>query len=111
MFALSLTSKLKSLIGQPALLELLPSDSRMLRPFHGHITDVALEVSDGGLARYRLVIEPWLAFLAFRQGAYVFQNKTVVQIVEGRPIGRPVGQRRHPHPPSTDGPAPARHAE
>jgi uncharacterized protein involved in type VI secretion and phage assembly len=103
MSALSLTSKLKTLIGQPALLELLPSDS--------HITDVALEVSDGGLARYRLVIEPWLAFLAFRQDAYVFQNKTVVQIVEGRPIGRPVGQRRHPHPPSTDGPAPARHAE
>jgi uncharacterized protein involved in type VI secretion and phage assembly len=39
-------------------LELLPSDSRiLLRPFHGHITDVALDGSDGGLARYRLVIE------------------------------------------------------
>ena len=75
--------ELKSLIGQPALLELLPSDSRTaLRPFHGHLTDVALEGSDGGLARYRLVIEPWLAFLAHRQDSFVFQGKTVVQIVD-----------------------------
>ena len=75
--------ELKSLIGQPALLELLPADSRTtLRPFHGHITDVALEGSDGGLARYRLVIEPWLAFLAHRQDSFVFQGKTVVQIVD-----------------------------
>ena len=75
--------ELKSLIGQPALLELLPSDSRtQLRPFHGHITSVALEGSDGGLARYRLVIEPWLAFLGHRQDSFVFQGKTVVQIVD-----------------------------
>jgi type VI secretion system secreted protein VgrG len=75
--------ELKSLIGQPALLELLPSDSRTtLRPFHGHVTQAELLGSDGGLARYRLVIEPWLSFLAHRQDAYVFQNKTVVQIVE-----------------------------
>ena len=49
----------KSLIGQPALLELLTSQSRTaLRPFHGHITRAELLGSDGGLARYRLVIEP-----------------------------------------------------
>ncbi len=30
----------------------------------------------------RLVIEPWLSFLAHRTDAYVFQRKTVVQIVE-----------------------------
>jgi type VI secretion system secreted protein VgrG len=75
--------ELKSLIGQPALLELLPSSSRTtLRPFHGHITEAALVGSDGGLARYRLVIEPWLSLLRHRVDAYVFQRKTVVQIVE-----------------------------
>ena len=47
------------LIGQPALLELLTSQSRTaLRPFYGHITRAELLGSDGGLARYRLVIEP-----------------------------------------------------
>jgi type VI secretion system secreted protein VgrG len=75
--------ELKSLIGQPALLELLTPQSRTaLRPFHGHITEAALLGSDGGLARYRLVIEPWLSFLAHRTDAYVFQSKTVIQIID-----------------------------
>jgi type VI secretion system secreted protein VgrG len=75
--------ELKSLIGQPALLELLTPQSRTaLRPFHGHITQAALLGSDGGLARYRLVIEPWLSFLAHRTDAYVFQSQTVIQIIE-----------------------------
>jgi type VI secretion system secreted protein VgrG len=75
--------ELKSLIGQPALLELLTPQSRTaLRPFHGHITQAALLGSDGGLARYRLVIEPWLSFLAHRTDAYVFQRQTVIQIIE-----------------------------
>jgi type VI secretion system secreted protein VgrG len=51
-------------------------------PFHGHVTEAALEGSDGGLARYRLVIEPWLSVLGHRIDAFVFQRKTVVQIVE-----------------------------
>ena len=75
--------ELKSLIGQPALVELLTQSSRSeLRPFHGHITHVALVGSDGGLARYRLVIEPWLAFLGHRQDSWVFQRQTVQQIVD-----------------------------
>ena len=49
---------------------------------NGHITQAALLGSDGGLARYRLVIEPWLSFLAHRTDAYVFQRKTVVQIID-----------------------------
>ena len=75
--------ELKSLIGQPALVELLTQHSRVaLRPWHGHITKAELLGSDGGLARYRLTIEPWLAFLAQRQDSWVFQNQTVQQIVE-----------------------------
>lgn len=54
----------EQLNGQPALLELLCQDSRSeLRPWHGHVVAAALVGSDGGLARYRLVIEPWLALL------------------------------------------------
>jgi type VI secretion system secreted protein VgrG len=66
---------------QPALIKLEQADAS-LRPWHGHITDVALVGSDGGLARYRLTIEPWLAFLAHRQDSWVFQDASVIDIVE-----------------------------
>lgn len=47
----------KSLIGQPALLELLTSTSRdKLRPFHGHITSVESLRADGGFARYAITM-------------------------------------------------------
>lgn len=75
--------ELKQLIGQPALLELLCQDSRtQLRPWHGHVVSAALVGSDGGLARYRLVIEPWLAALAHRVDSFVFQDMTVPQIID-----------------------------
>ena len=47
----------KQLIGQSVCIELLTQQSRTeLRPWHGHVTSVAMVGSDGGLARYRLVI-------------------------------------------------------
>lgn len=71
------------LLGQPVLLELLTSQSRTeLRPFHGHVTSFRLLGSDGGLARYELVIEPWLAFLRHRTDAWTFQNQSVLDILE-----------------------------
>ena len=71
------------LLGQPVLLELLTADSRTdLRPFHGHVTACELLGGNGGLARYRLVIEPWLAFLRQRIDSYAFQDMSVVEIVE-----------------------------
>lgn len=74
---------LDALLGQPVLLELLTADSHTdLRPFHGHVTAIEREGSNGGLARYRLVVEPWLAFLRQRVDSYVFQDKTVMEIVE-----------------------------
>jgi len=75
--------ELKTLIGQPALVELLCQDSRTdLRPWHGHIVAAALMGSDGGLARYRLVIEPWLGALAHKTDAWVFQGLSVPQILD-----------------------------
>jgi type VI secretion system secreted protein VgrG len=75
--------ELKGLIGQPVRLDLLTQQSAVvLRPFHGHVTAFALLGSDGGLARYRLTIEPWLGLLAHRQDAWVFQNRTAPQIVD-----------------------------
>jgi type VI secretion system secreted protein VgrG len=75
--------ELKTLIGQPVLLELLTQASRVaLRPFHGHVTSFTLLGSDGGLARYRLIVEPWLAFAAHTQDSRVFQSMSVPAIVD-----------------------------
>lgn len=75
--------RLKDLIGQPVRVDLLTGQSLgALRPFHGHVTAFALLGSDGGLARYKLTIEPWLSVLAHRQDAWVFQDKTVMEILD-----------------------------
>ncbi|MGY0612483.1 type VI secretion system Vgr family protein [Luteimonas sp. A501] len=69
------------LLGQPVLLE-LRTDAGGMRPFHGHVTAFELLGSNGGLARYGLVIEPWLALLRQRVDSYAFQDKSVVEIIE-----------------------------
>lgn len=74
---------LKSLIGQPVLLELLTAHSRdELRPFHGHVTAVEMVGANGGFARYYLTLEPWTAFLAHGRDSRIFQGKTVVDIID-----------------------------
>ncbi|GGC17992.1 type VI secretion system Vgr family protein [Pseudoduganella buxea] len=83
--ALSLDANLplKSLIGQPALLQLMTAHSRdVLRPFHGHLTAVEHCGADGGLARYRLTLEPWTRFAAMGRDSRVFQDMTVFDIID-----------------------------
>ncbi|MDO9235182.1 MAG: type VI secretion system Vgr family protein [Aquabacterium sp.] len=70
-------------IGQPVLLELLTAQSlNSLRPFHGHVLAFELLGADGGYARYRLQVGSWLDFLRYRTDAWLFQDKSVVQITE-----------------------------
>ena len=74
---------LKSLLGQPVLLELMTAASRdQLRPFHGHVTALRMLGADGGLARYELSIGPWYAFLAAGRDSRVFQDQTVFDILD-----------------------------
>lgn len=74
---------LTALLGQPVRLDLQTSASRTeLRPFHGHVTAIAKLGANGGFARYRLTIEPWLAFLGYNQDNYLFQDKSVIQIID-----------------------------
>jgi type VI secretion system secreted protein VgrG len=82
--ALSLDAALplKSLLGQPVLLELLADASGSLRPFHGHVTAAELCGADGGLARYRLTISPWSDFLALGRDSRVFQDMSVPDIID-----------------------------
>lgn len=72
-----------ALLGQAVRIDLLTQRSRTeLRPFHGHVTVFERVGANGGLARYRLVVEPWLAFLRYRRDSYLFQDLSVVEIVE-----------------------------
>jgi type VI secretion system VgrG family protein len=73
---------LKSLLGQPVLLELLAGPFQDVRPFHGHVTAAEMTGANGGLARYALTIEPWTAFLALGRDSRVFQDKSVVDIID-----------------------------
>ena len=71
---------LRTLLGQPALLELqTPSGPRH---FHGHITSAEATGADGGMARYRLLVEPWTAFLCHTRDSRIFQDMTVFEILD-----------------------------
>jgi len=74
---------LPKLLGQPLRLDLQTSASRtVLRPFHGHVTAASRLGANGGFARYRLVIEPWLSFVGNNRDHYLFQDKSVIEIVD-----------------------------
>jgi type VI secretion system secreted protein VgrG len=71
------------LMGRSVRLDLQTSFSRSEpRPFHGHVTRFERVGANGGFARYRLTIEPWLAFLGMRRDSFVFQDKTVIEIID-----------------------------
>lgn len=74
---------LKSLLGQPVLLELLTNMPALpWRPFHGHVTAIQMTGANGGFARYTITIAPWTAFLAIGRDSRMFQNKTVCEILD-----------------------------
>ncbi|MBJ7223501.1 MULTISPECIES: type VI secretion system Vgr family protein [unclassified Brenneria] len=72
--------ELKSLIGQPVLLELELAEGGT-RPIHGYITRFSSNGSDGGLARYSATLSPWLWMLSRRYDSRLFQDQTVEQVV------------------------------
>lgn len=73
---------LKSLIGQPVLLEMLTVTKGRSRPFHGHVTRIGIGGANGGFARYHLLIEPWTAFLDKTRDSRVFQDMNVLDILD-----------------------------
>ncbi|KGM54793.1 hypothetical protein N799_08520, partial [Lysobacter arseniciresistens ZS79] len=69
------------LVGQAVSLRVRKADGSH-RHWHGHCTRIAPLGSDGGLARYRLVMEPWTAFLRLRRNALVFQELDALGVIE-----------------------------
>ncbi len=87
-FRLSLTAlsadgglKLADLRGKPVRLDWI-TDVADKRCIHGLVTRFEMLGGDGGLARYALVVEPSLRMLAHQMDSWVFQSKTVLQIVD-----------------------------
>jgi len=67
-------------IGEELTLGLLQPDGSR-RIWHGLCTEAAWLGADGGVARYRLRLEPALALLALRRDSYIFQDKNAREIV------------------------------
>lgn len=84
-FELSLISQdarleLKSLMGQPASLE-IELASGEARHVHGYISRFSLQNSDGGLAYYSATLSPWLWMLSRRVDSRIFQEQTLEDIL------------------------------
>jgi type VI secretion system secreted protein VgrG len=67
-------------IGEELTVALLQPDGSR-RAWHGICTESAWLGADGGVARYRLRLEPALALLALRRDSYIFQDKNARDIV------------------------------
>jgi type VI secretion system VgrG family protein len=75
--------RLRSLLGQPVLLELLTANTDMTwRPFHGYVTAARCVGANGGFARYTVTIEPWCAFLKIGRDSRMFQDRSVFDILD-----------------------------
>ncbi|USX23980.1 type VI secretion system tip protein VgrG [Oxalobacteraceae bacterium OTU3CINTB1] len=72
---------LAPLLGKPATLETSLADGTRAR-FGGLVSEAAMLGSFGGLARYRLRLTPWLWRLSQVRNSRVWQDKTVIEIVE-----------------------------
>lgn len=71
----------EELLGKPLALKLARAAGEMRR-WHGLCTAVAPLGGDGGLARYRLLIEPWTALLTHRRNALIFQELGLHGVLE-----------------------------
>ncbi|HEY8099390.1 MAG TPA: type VI secretion system Vgr family protein [Burkholderiaceae bacterium] len=73
--------ELKSLLGQQIAFKTKLADGTY-NTRTGWVSQAAQLGSDGGLARYRLTMVPWLWLATQRRTSRVFQEKSVLQIIE-----------------------------
>lgn len=85
-FALELISDnarlaLKDLLSKRVTVSLVRQDGS-LRYFNGHVFEFSLERVDGARAYYRMILRPWLAYLALRHNNLLFHGKSVREQTE-----------------------------
>ncbi|WP_447921876.1 type VI secretion system tip protein TssI/VgrG [Achromobacter aegrifaciens] len=71
---------LQALLGREISVSLLLADGGR-RQWHAVVEGVDALGADGGLARYRLHAAPWLAALGLRRDSFLFQEKSVTDIL------------------------------
>ncbi|QYF95750.1 type VI secretion system tip protein VgrG [Massilia sp. PAMC28688] len=71
---------LAEFIGEELTIALLQPDGSR-RAWHGMCTRIDWQGADGGVARYRLRLEPALSMLALRRDSYIFQDKNAQEII------------------------------
>jgi type VI secretion system secreted protein VgrG len=72
--------ELSLFIGEELTISLLQPDGSR-RAWHGLCTGASWLGADGGVARYRLRLEPFLSLLALRRDSYIFQDKNARDIL------------------------------
>jgi len=72
---------LTAMMGKMVTISLVRDDGSQ-RHFNGYVTEFCLLGADGGLAKYRMVLEPWMAFTRLRQDCFSFHGRTLSQITE-----------------------------
>ena len=72
---------LQSLLAKRVSLQMVLADGS-LHARSGLVFAARAEESDGGFARYRLTLRPWIALLAHSRRSQVWQEQTTIQIVE-----------------------------
>lgn len=72
---------LNGMLGKAACLEVSLAD-RSRTAFHGYVSKVEALGSNGGMARYRLRLTPWLWRLSQVRNSRAWENKSVIEIVE-----------------------------
>lgn len=73
--------ELKTFLGRAVTLSTRLSDGRPF-PRSGYVRTAFKLGADGGFARYRLIVVPWLWLLSRGRHNRVFQNRTVIDILE-----------------------------
>ncbi|MBA4262402.1 MAG: hypothetical protein C0443_10420 [Comamonadaceae bacterium] len=71
-----------ALLGQRVTLLTKLADGSSEHPRSGLITEASAVGADGGFARYRLTVSPWLTLLAFGARSAVWRERSVVQIID-----------------------------
>lgn len=73
--------ELKQVIGQPMRLSLRTQNGEE-RHFHGYVKEFGRSGAEGGMAVYQAQLRPWFEFLDYTSNCRIFQDLTVLEIVE-----------------------------